>query len=617
MKSAFASVIGFGIGNLFSRIGLSQETGNSNKNAELNGVFIEAGSFDEFGGWILDTQFIEIMGSTYLMAHGLGKPVPDAKTRVNFPETGKWRVWVRTKDWVARWNSPGAPGRFQLLIDNKPVEEVFGTKGAEWHWHDGGIVEIDNPAVTISLHDLTGFNGRCDAIYFSKDLGGNPPPDDNKILPQWRKELLGLTSQGKTIGVFDLVVAGGGYAGMCAALSASRMGLKVALIQNRPVFGGNASSEIHVPLRGLIPKDGPYPHIGEIVEEIQYDSDPDARLANFRDDAKYEAILSREKNITLFLFHHAWEVEMNDNHITGVKILDTRDCSWKLIKGRYFADCTGHATLGALSGADSMIGSFSESEFSTFKDSLMGMTNKWLWEMTPDPEIFPQTPWALDLTMKDFPLHSSGYWGTWAWEGGYYRHPINDLEYIRDWNFRAVFGAWNAVKNKEKASEYINARLAGLVAIGGPRESRRLLGDYVLTGNDMINRVEFDDGFVPVTWYLDRHFPDEKYNKKYPDDPFIARADHKFGTNREDRPRHGAPWWGIPYRCLYSRNISNLFMAGRNISTNYWALGAVRVMRTCGMMGEIIGKAASVCVEKNCQPGDVYYSHLSQLRKAL
>ena len=143
---------------------------------------------------------------------------------------------------------------------------------------------------------------------------------------------------------------------------------------------------------------------------------------------------------------------------------------------------------------------------------------------------------------------------------------------------------------------YANARITHLAAIGGPRESRRLIGDHLLSEEDMLNRSAFEDGFVPVSWFLDRHFPVAESLRKHPDDPFLGQGAHKPGTKREARPRHADPWWGIPYRCLYSRNIGNLFMAGRNISTSYWALGAVRVMRTCGMMGEVVGKAAAICV---------------------
>ena len=568
-------------------------------------LLVEAEGFDDHGGWVLDTQFIEIMGSPYLMAHGLGQPVSDATTTVTFPATGKWRLWVRTMDWVARWDAPGRPGRFQLLLNGQPVEATFGTKGSDWLWHDGGVVEIDTPTVSIALHDLTGFNGRCDAILFARDLNCDSPPEDKHILPRWRRALQGLPEKPDDLGPFELVVAGGGYAGMCAAISAARDGLKVALIQNRPVLGGNASSEIAVPLRGQIPADGPYPLLGRIVSQLQYDAHDDAQMATAADDAHHEEVVRAEENVTLLLNHHAYAVEMDNERIAAVLALDTRTNARKRIAGRLFSDCTGHGTIGVLAGADY--------EMASAEDIVMGMTNKWDWEMTGTAQRFPITPWALDLDVGDFP-RTTGH-GGWNWESGYYRNPIADLEYIRDWNLRAVFGAWNAMKNRGGAEEHANARLTRVVYVGGTRESRRLMGDIILSEDDMLNRVEFNDGFVPVTWYLDRHHPHPGFAHKYPEDPFIAQGGHKPGTRREDRPRHGEPWWGIPYRCLYSRNVPNLFMAGRDISTTLWALGAVRVMRTGGMMGEVVGQAARICVEKNCMPREVYQDHLELLQE--
>ena len=140
-----------------------------------DGVLVEAESFNQHGGWKLDTQFINIMGSPYLLAHGLGKPVTDAETTVHFPQTGTYRVFVRTKDWVAPWKAPGTPGRFQLKIDGEPLKETFGTKSAKWFWQDGGTVEITKPEIRLALHDLTGFEGRCDAILFTRDLNYQPP----------------------------------------------------------------------------------------------------------------------------------------------------------------------------------------------------------------------------------------------------------------------------------------------------------------------------------------------------------------------------------------------------------------------------------------------------------
>jgi len=572
------------------------------------GLMVAAAGFDQTGGWLLDTQFIDTMGSPYLIAHGLGVPVANATSLVRLPHAGKWRVWVRTMDWVARWKAFGAPGRFQLLIDRIPLKSTFGDSGSQWHWQDGGIVEISKPEITLALHDLTGFNGRCEAIYFTQNLTTDPPAQ--------RPLSFKVSSSNQPTQDFDLVVAGGGYAGMAAALSAGRMGLKTALVQNRPVLGGNASSEIHVPPRGLMPENGPYPRLGRLVRELQFDQNVESRLAVETDDLHYEQVLRAEKNIHLFLSHHVCAAETEGDRLTGLWMLDTHAGSQTLITGRLFADCTGHATLGALAGAEWVIGAGPVANEQHRREfPLMGMTNKWRWTWTDVPSAFPETPWALDLSLDDFPLHQADLWGSWRWESGFYRHPIDDLEYIRDWNLRAVFGAWNAVKNKEKSKAYAKARLSGVAAIGGTRESRRLIGDYVLTAEDILNRSIFEDGFVPVSWYLDRHIPHRTYNRRYPDAPFIAENWESIKDTR--RPRHSEPWWGIPYRCLYSRNIGNLFMAGRNISTDYLALGPVRVMRTCGMMGEVVGQAAAVCADKKCLPRAVYQDHLQRLKQLL
>jgi len=137
-------------------------------------VLVEAEAFDNPGGWVVDPQFMDVMGSPYVLAHGLGRPVPDAVTTVELPGPGTYHVWVRTKDWVATWKAPGAPGRFQLLIDGQTVGTTLGTQGAEWHWQSGGVVRIENRRITLALHDLTGFEGRCDAILLTTDDASVP-----------------------------------------------------------------------------------------------------------------------------------------------------------------------------------------------------------------------------------------------------------------------------------------------------------------------------------------------------------------------------------------------------------------------------------------------------------
>ncbi len=560
--------------------------------ANAQDVLVEAESFATPGGWKLDTQFIGEMGSPYMLAHGLGWPVADATTTVEFPETGTYRVFVRTKDWVARWNATGQPGKFQVTIDGKALVETFGTTGAKWFWHDGGEVEITAKQAEIALHDLTGFDGRCDAIFFTKSDA--VPPNEPAALLSWRQKQLGFSDKATQQGPYDLVVVGGGYAGMGAALSGARMGCKVALIQNRPVLGGNGSSEVRVWAMGNIRR-GKFPRIGEIVEEFcDHATKSPGRYEEFGDDLK-EQIVRAEGNIDLFLNHHAYRVKREGNRIATVTAFDTRTGEHSEFSGTLFADCTGHGTIGHLAEADT------EME----PEGRMGMSNMWAWDEAEAGTNFPATPWALDLNMADFP-YPRDHHGQWFWESGFDKDPLGDAEGIRDHNLRAVYGAFNAMKNRDGADKHQNAILTWVAYIGGPRESRRLMGDVVLNKEDITSKRDFPDGCVPSTWSIDLHYPKKQYAEKFPDNPFISIAVHDRGVDRQ----YGYP---VPYRCFYSRNVENLFMAGRNISVTHEALGTTRVMKTCGMMGEVVGRAASLCKIHECNPRDVYDRYLEEL----
>ncbi|MGI9471099.1 MAG: FAD-dependent oxidoreductase, partial [Rubripirellula sp.] len=387
---------------------------------------------------------------------------------------------------------------------------------------------------------------------------------------------------------------GGGYAGMGSAISAARMGCRVALVQDRPVLGGNGSSEVRVWAKGNIRR-GKFPRIGEIIEEFADQAAKSPGTYEEFGDALKERTVEAEPNIDLMLNHHAFQVDMDGNKVAAVHALNTRSGGEVKILGDYFADCTGHGWIGQWANAD----------LEMTPKGRMGMSNMWAWDEVDTPTQFPETPWALDLEMADFP-YPRDHHGQWFWESGFDKDAIGDAEGIRDWNLRAVYGAFNAMKNRDGADQHANAILTWIAYIGGPRESRRLLGDVILNQDDIVGKREFPDGCVPSTWSIDLHYPKEQYAKKFPDNPFISKAVHGKGVDRS----YGYP---VPYRCFYSRNVDNLFMAGRCISVTHEALGTVRVMKTCGMMGEVVGKAASICAVNDCQPRDVYESHLDEL----
>jgi len=569
-------------------------------------ILVEAEAFTDHGGWVVDQQFMDQMGSPYLLAHGFGQPVADAVTNVSFPTPGTYRVWVRTRDWVAPWKAKGAPGRFQLLVDGAPLNTLFGTEGADWHWQQGGTVRITNRQTTIALHDLTGFEGRCDAIIFTID-SNFVPPNAGEQMAAFRRQTLGLSSQPKDAGNFDLVVVGGGMSGTCAAVSAARLGLQVALIQNRPVLGGNNSSEVRVHLGGQINLP-PYPAIGDVVRELDPGHQGNARPAQFYDDNRKMSVVQAEENIHLFVNMHAYKVEKQGDRIAAVVAKHILDSSEWRFRAPLFVDCTGDGTIGYLAGADYRMGRESKEETGESMapekpDKMtMGTSVMWYSAQSNQSEIFPLCPWALQFTEESCQNVTRG---EWDWEAGLNRDQITEFEFIRDYSFRAIYGNWAFQKHRSRnKSKYQKLKLDWVAYIGGKRESRRLLGDIILQQQDIQSRKRFSDSFVTSTWSIDLHYPDPKNSKYFPGEEFRTICEQP-----KIKP------YPIPYRCLYSRNIPNLMMAGRCISVTHVALGTVRVMRTCGMMGELVGMAASLCKQYNTDPRGVYQNHLSRLKQ--
>jgi hypothetical protein len=185
-------------------------------------LLVEAEGFSDLGGWSVDQQFMDQMGSPFLLAHGLGRPVAPAKTTVDVAVRGTYRLWVRTRDWV----SPHGPGRFVVKVAGKSSCEL-GKGPGEWGWRDGGEFELEAGKCPVEIVDLTGFDGRVDALYLTT---GNPP--EASAPRAWRERLLGFPATPPLRGDFDLVVVGGGMAGMCASVAAAREGLRVALVHD-------------------------------------------------------------------------------------------------------------------------------------------------------------------------------------------------------------------------------------------------------------------------------------------------------------------------------------------------------------------------------------------------
>ena len=574
----------------------------------LTSLFIEAESFKNKGGWVVDQQFMDLMGSSYLMAHGLGTPVSDATTTVNFAKTGEYTVFVRTYNWTSPWTTKEGPGKFQLTVNGRVLNnKILGTKSTAWEWQEVGKVKTSSGTVTIGLRDLTGFNGRCDAVYFTMD--NVLPPNEREALTAFRKEKLGLPEVVPNAGKFDLVVVGGGVAGTAAALTAARQGLKVALIQDRPVLGGNNSSEVRVHLGGRINLD-PYPKLGDVVNEIAPLRGGNAQPGDYYEDEKKLEMVNAENNISLFLNFRAFKVEKEGTTIRTVFARHIETAEELSFSAPLFADCTGDGTIGYLAGADFAMGRESKAEFNEATapeeaDKMtMGSSVQWYSKEGDKSSDFPEFDYGMDFNETNAQKVTMG---EWTWETGMNFDQISDFERIRDYGMLVVYSNWSYLKNKSSfKEEYKNKYLDWVAYIAGKRESRRLIGDMVLTEQDITDFVIYPDASAPTSWTIDLHYPDPKNTKHFPGAEFKSIAVHKT--------IHPYP---IPYRCFYSRNVDNLFMAGRNISVTHVALGTVRVMRTTGMMGEVVGMAATVAAKNKTNPRGVYQKHLDKLQRLM
>jgi len=576
------------------------------KPAEL---FIETESFSDKGGWVVDQQFMDLMGSSYLLAHGMGQPVSDAVTEVTFPCKGTYRMFVRTFNWTSPWYDGKGPGKFQVMIDSKTVDATFGDTGNAWFWQDGGELSIDNTKVKINLRDLTGFNGRCDAIYFTQDKSFVPPSEPDEMTA-FRYLQTGIKP--KNGGKYDLVVVGGGVAGICAAVTAARLGLKVALIHDRPIWGGNNSSEVRVHLGGRLELE-PYPNLGDVVKELSPERGGNAQPASQYEDEKKTAVVDGEPNITQFMNYRAFAVKMKGNSIQSVTAKHIETGEELVFTAPLFADCTGDGTIGVLAGADCMMGRESKAEFgeptaSEVADGMtMGSSVQWYSEDCRDAARhvstcnFPVFKYGIDFNEDNVQKVTMG---EWTWETGMNFNQITDFERIRDYGLLVVYSNWSFLKNEYSEKEkYANRKLGWVAYVAGKRESRRLLGDLILKQQDIVDQVVYPDGTASTSWSIDLHYPDPENTEHFPGSEFKSIAIHQ---NIYPYP--------IPYRCFYSRNVDNLFMAGRNISVTHVALGTVRVMRTTGMMGEVVGMAATVCKQNKVKPRGVYEKHLDDLK---
>ncbi len=404
----------------------------------------------------------------------------------------------------------------------------------------------------------------------------------------------------------DVVVVGGGMTGVNAAVAAARQGVDVILVQDRPVLGGNASSEIRVTVNGV-----PFERETGIVEELLIDNlvhNPQHSL-HVWDHVLYNYVVSH-KNITLMLNTSARKPIMKGNSIVAIECYQSNTETDITIKAPVFIDCTGDGYLGAKAGAEYRTGREGKAEFGEkyapeHPDGwVMGETVMMMTKDMGRPVPFVAPDYAIPYNGSDdkyrkITTFTEGYW--WI-ELGSNEDIIADREQIRHNLIARFYGVWDYIKNSGKYPGVANIALDWVGSLPGKRESRRLVGDYMLNEVDMLSHRHFDDAVAYGGWSLDEHCEGGILSLDKPASYFHA----KFKK-----------YYEVPYRCLYSRNISNLYIPGRHASVSHVAQSSTRIIGTCSAMGMATGVAAAMCVEKNIDPRDIYVLHIDELQERM
>jgi hypothetical protein len=403
---------------------------------------------------------------------------------------------------------------------------------------------------------------------------------------------------------------------MCAAISAARHGSRVALIQDRPVLGGNASSECRVGIGGA-DRGGQIPHVREtgVVEELRLENiyrNPND-VYSIQDTVFYEKVRF-EPNITLLLNCTCTDAQMEGNRIVSVDAWQLTTETQHTVKASIFADCSGDAILAPLSRAEFRIGREARAEFGesiapeAADNRTMGMTLLFYSRQYDTPQPFQPPAWAyrfercdeLPFGERDHARFQVGYW--WIELGGEY-DSIHDTEKLRDELLKIVYGVWDHLKNHcSHRDQVTNYALDWVQFLPGKRESRRYVGDYMLTQRDIESLGRFDDAVCHGGWTMDDHHPAGFWSVKVGAPATIWHP--------------GPSPYGIPYRVLYSRNIDNLMFAGRDASCSHAAMSSTRLIATCAVMGQVVGTAADMARRYRTSPRGVG-QHIKELQQAL
>ena len=567
--------------------------------------WLDALSFDHYGGWQMETQFIREMGQGYLLACGKpGIPVEKASTRVTL-QGGTYRLWVRTKNWLPAHS----PGRLALWVDDTPLGTEVGCLPCQgWHWQMAGDVSLAQGAHTVSVEDLTGYFSRFSAIVITSDMDLVPSPEQHRWRSM-RRDLLGLSDDPIPMGTFDLVVAGGGPGGIPAAIAAARKGMKVALVHDRPVLGGNASSEAGIGLDGAYVR---HPGMREtgIAEEIRRLRDATGK--NWED--AMEALCQQEANLTVFRNMYLMDAVTEGHRIQRILAVHTIQGTRHTFEGTIYVDATGDGWLGYAAQAPYRIGreakwqhgepnAPAQGDNITMSGCLMGKGIGFSTSDKGKPVSFQAPAWAQVLPPKLYREPGTNLaTGSWWMELPGTYDDLFEEEAVRDQLFLLSLGYFHWLKNHYHRRRLLKTTdIEGFSWYNAKRENRRLLGDYILTQTDCTSGRTFDDTVAYAGWTIDIHHPEGIYSGEAGPYDFDIQV----------------PILQIPYRCLYSRHIENLMMSGRCISVTHIALGTVRVESTLCTIGQAVGTAAALAIAHGKTPRQVGEDMIWTLQQTL
>lgn len=575
-------------------------------------IWIDTIDFNYKGGWQVDTQFVHLMGSGYLIAADLpGVPVEDATVTTAIPHKGLYRIWARTRNWLR----PHNPGTFCVLVNGENNGKVLGTMPSDrWVWEIVGDFELEEGSNQLALRDLSGYFGRCAAIVITDDFDYTPPREISRMHKD-RARMKGLDISEVYGGDYDVIVAGGGPGGVPAAIAAARHGAKTLLIQNRPVLGGNGSQEIGIPFEGAS-SNFAYAREGGIAEEIRRLRDQQTEHTGSWTRA-LEILTKNQENLTVLYNCHVCGVEMeSDTKIKGVTAMDLRNFGKTRFTAKVFIDCTGDGWLGYYAGAKYRFGREAQHQYNeslapecadtqTMSGCIRADQVPFMLRME-EPSEYHAPDWVPKLPSDPAEFGRNidlpGTRMAWWLEAPNTYDDMYDGEESRDALFLVLLGYYDHLKNHWKEHEIakmLQLRFPSITV--GRRESRRFIGDYVLTQDDCTEGARFDDAVSYTGWHIDVHHPEGIYS---------GRKGGLYCSVNAEMPH-------VPFRCLYSVNIENLLFAGRNISTTHMAMGTTRVQNTIATFGQAVGTAAAMCVDLQETPRGIYQHHMKTLQQQL